>query len=68
MSARTRSRCSTCSLKQERIKGLSLLSFADNDNDNDNDDVFIRKAMPGNTEKRIYLISGVHFKQTTPSQ
>ena len=66
MSARTRSRCSTCSLKQERIKGLSLFSFADNDNDND--DVFIRKAMTGNTEKRIYLISGVHFKQTTPSQ
>ena len=60
MSTRTSRRRSTYSLRQEIIKGLLLLSFAEGvytDND-----VFIRRAMIGNTEERIYLKSGVRFQ------
>ena len=61
MSTRTSRRRSTYSLRQERIKGLLLLSFAEGVY-TDNDNVFIRKAMIGKTEERIYLKSGVRFQ------
>ena len=38
-----------------------MLSFAEGVY-TDNDNVFIRKAMIGNTEKRIYLKSGLRFQ------
>ena len=61
MSTRTSRRRSTYSLRQERIKGLLLLSFAEGVY-TDNDNVFIRRAMIGHTEERIYLKSGVRFQ------
>lgn len=65
MSTRTSRRRSTYSLRQERIKGLLLLSFAEGVY-TDNDNVFIRRAMIGNTEERIYLKSGVRFQANKP--
>ena len=43
------------------MKGLLLLSFAEGVY-TDNDNVFIRRAMIGNTEERIYLKSSVRFQ------
>lgn len=61
MSTSTIRRRSTYSLRQERIKGLLLPSFAEGVF-TDNDNVFIRKAMIENSEERIYLKSGVRFQ------
>lgn len=46
---------------KREYNGLLILSFAEGVY-TDNDNFFIRKAMIGNTEKRIYLISGVRFQ------